>query len=70
MMRYRAALDELNCLVIHHLFELQKLSMSGMGKRFLVVIDFILLLNLGYKLQQQISKGLQRQLEAIRNAIT
>ncbi|KIM61369.1 hypothetical protein SCLCIDRAFT_122131 [Scleroderma citrinum Foug A] len=50
MTKYRAALDELEHLVICRLFELQKLLMSGVGKCFLVVIDFILLLNLGYKL--------------------
>ncbi|KIM63445.1 hypothetical protein SCLCIDRAFT_94971, partial [Scleroderma citrinum Foug A] len=70
MTRYHAALNKLECLVIRRLFELQKLLMSGTGKHFLVVIDFILLLNLGYKLRQQISKGLQQWSEAIRNAIT
>ncbi|KAG1724146.1 uncharacterized protein EDB91DRAFT_1269361 [Suillus paluster] len=41
------------CLVVMRLFELSKFSLSGMG----------------YKLQQQIGKVLQRRSEAIRNAI-
>ena len=35
-----------------------------------VFINLILLLNVGYKLRQHISKGLQWHSEAIRNAIT
>ena len=31
IMKYHAALDKLECLVVHHLFELSKLSMSGTG---------------------------------------
>ncbi|KAI5996379.1 hypothetical protein EDD15DRAFT_2387353 [Pisolithus albus] len=52
--KYREALGELERLVIMCLFELSKLAMSGTG----------------YKLRQQISKGLQRRSEAIRKAIT
>ncbi|KAI6004702.1 hypothetical protein EDD15DRAFT_2384720 [Pisolithus albus] len=52
--KYRAALDELERLVVMRLFELAKLGMSGTG----------------YKLRQQIVKALQRRSEAIRNAIT
>ncbi|KAF8452805.1 hypothetical protein L210DRAFT_3319077, partial [Boletus edulis BED1] len=51
--KYRDALDELERLVVMRLFELSKLSMSGTG----------------YKLRQQISKGLQRRSGAIRNMI-
>ncbi|KAH7904674.1 hypothetical protein BJ138DRAFT_884863 [Hygrophoropsis aurantiaca] len=51
---YRAALDELERLVVMRLFELSRLSLSGTG----------------YKLRQQIGKALQRRSQAIRNAIT
>ncbi|KAG1848568.1 hypothetical protein F4604DRAFT_1547399, partial [Suillus subluteus] len=51
--KYCAALDELECLVVMHLFELSKLLLSGTG----------------YKLRQQISTALQWHSEAIRNAI-
>ncbi|KAG1722924.1 uncharacterized protein EDB91DRAFT_1037898, partial [Suillus paluster] len=50
---YRAALNELERLMVMRLFELSKLSLSGTG----------------YKLRQQIGKALQRRSEAIRNAI-
>ncbi|KAG6379830.1 hypothetical protein JVT61DRAFT_10378 [Boletus reticuloceps] len=53
IMKYRAAIDELEHLVMKCLFELSKLGMSGTG----------------YKLQQQIAKALQRRSEAIRKAI-
>ncbi|KIK21241.1 hypothetical protein PISMIDRAFT_104317 [Pisolithus microcarpus 441] len=52
--KYREALGELERLVVMRLFELSKLAMSATG----------------YKLRQQISKGLQRRSEAIRKAIT
>ncbi|KAG1770856.1 hypothetical protein EV702DRAFT_1181544 [Suillus placidus] len=52
--RYCVALDELECLVVMHLFELSKLSLSGTG----------------YKLRQQIGKALQRRSEAIQNALS
>ncbi|KAI5984618.1 hypothetical protein EDD15DRAFT_2201177 [Pisolithus albus] len=52
--KYREALGELERLVVMRLFELSKLAMSGTG----------------YKLHQQISKGLQRRSEAIRKVIT
>ncbi|KAI6029697.1 hypothetical protein BKA83DRAFT_4462130 [Pisolithus microcarpus] len=52
--KYCKALGELERLVVMRLFELSKLAMSGTG----------------YKLRQQISKGLQRRSEAIRKAIT
>ncbi|KAI5994436.1 hypothetical protein EDD15DRAFT_2387767 [Pisolithus albus] len=52
--KYREALGELERLVVMRFFELSKLAMSGTG----------------YKLRQQISKGLQRRSEAIRKAIT
>ncbi|KAI6130600.1 hypothetical protein EV401DRAFT_2066179 [Pisolithus croceorrhizus] len=52
--KYCEALGELEQLVVMRLFELSKLGMSGTG----------------YKLRQQISKGLQRRSEAIRKAIT
>ncbi|KAG0706446.1 hypothetical protein DFH29DRAFT_872226 [Suillus ampliporus] len=51
--QYRAALDELEHLVVMQLFELSKLSLSGTG----------------YKLRQQIGKALQRRSDAIRNAL-
>ncbi|EGO23502.1 hypothetical protein SERLADRAFT_469506, partial [Serpula lacrymans var. lacrymans S7.9] len=51
--KYRTALDALERTVVMRLSELSKLSMSGTG----------------YELRQQISKGLQRHSEAIRNAI-
>ncbi|KAH7904735.1 hypothetical protein BJ138DRAFT_1106572 [Hygrophoropsis aurantiaca] len=51
---YRAALDELERLVVMRLFELSKLSLSGTG----------------YKLRQQIGKALHRRSQAIRNAIS
>ncbi|KAI6010143.1 hypothetical protein BKA83DRAFT_4467612 [Pisolithus microcarpus] len=54
MVKYRAALDDLERLVVMQLFELSKMAMSGTG----------------YKLRQQISKALQRRSEAIRNAIS
>ncbi|KAH7903562.1 hypothetical protein BJ138DRAFT_1020421 [Hygrophoropsis aurantiaca] len=50
---YRAALDELEHLIVMRLFELSKLSLSGTG----------------YKLRQQIGKALQRRSHAICNAI-
>jgi len=50
MTKYHTVLDKLKCLTVQRLFELQKLPMSGTGDHFLVVVDFILLLNLGYKL--------------------
>ncbi|KAG2105063.1 uncharacterized protein F5147DRAFT_746487 [Suillus discolor] len=53
LQKYRVALDELERLVVMRLFELSKLSLSGMG----------------YKLWQQIRKALQRRSDAIRNAI-
>ncbi|KAG1766386.1 hypothetical protein EV702DRAFT_929390, partial [Suillus placidus] len=53
LQKYRVALDELERLVVMHLFELSKLSLSGTG----------------YKLRQQIGKALQRRSDAIRNAI-
>ncbi|KAG1884167.1 hypothetical protein F4604DRAFT_1920018 [Suillus subluteus] len=53
LLKYRSALDELERLVVMHLFELSKLSLSGTG----------------YKLRQQISKALQRRSDAIRNII-
>ncbi|KAI6011365.1 hypothetical protein BKA83DRAFT_4467060 [Pisolithus microcarpus] len=53
MVKYRAALDELERLVVMRLFELSKIAMSGTG----------------YKLRQQIGKALQRRSETIRNAI-
>ncbi|KAI6036167.1 hypothetical protein BKA83DRAFT_17215 [Pisolithus microcarpus] len=52
--KYHTALDELECLMVMHLFELAKLGMSGTS----------------YKLRQQIVKALQRCSEAIHNAIT
>ncbi|KAG1877138.1 hypothetical protein C8R48DRAFT_591361, partial [Suillus tomentosus] len=52
--KYRTALDELERLVVMRLFELSKLSLSGTG----------------YKLQQQISKALQRRSETFWKAIT
>ncbi|KIK13209.1 hypothetical protein PISMIDRAFT_18140 [Pisolithus microcarpus 441] len=52
--KYHKALGELEWLVVMRLFELSKLAMSGTG----------------YKLRQQISKGLQQRSEAIRKAIT
>ncbi|KAG6372115.1 hypothetical protein JVT61DRAFT_8829 [Boletus reticuloceps] len=51
--KYREALHEVERLVVMRLFELSKLSMSGTG----------------YKMRQQISKGLQRRSAAIRKAI-
>ncbi|KAG1744784.1 hypothetical protein EDB19DRAFT_1826928 [Suillus lakei] len=51
--QYRAALDELEHLVVMRLFELSKLSLSGTG----------------YKLRQQIGKALQCRSDAIRNAL-
>ncbi|KAG1900180.1 uncharacterized protein F5891DRAFT_1128625 [Suillus fuscotomentosus] len=51
--KYRAALNDLERLVVMRLFELSKLSLSGTG----------------YKLRQQISKALQRRSEAICKAI-
>ncbi|KAG1881214.1 hypothetical protein F4604DRAFT_1879732 [Suillus subluteus] len=51
--KYHSVLDDLEHLVVSRLFELSKLSLSGTG----------------YKLCQQIGKALQRQSEAIRNAI-
>ncbi|KAG1793275.1 uncharacterized protein HD556DRAFT_1443706 [Suillus plorans] len=53
LQKYHVALDELERLVVMHLFELSKLSLSGTG----------------YKLRQQIGKALQRRSDAIRNAI-
>ncbi|KAG1797802.1 uncharacterized protein HD556DRAFT_1440763 [Suillus plorans] len=53
LLTYRTALDDLERLVVMHLFELLKLSLSGTG----------------YKLHQQISKALQRRLEAIQTAL-
>ncbi|KAI5999191.1 hypothetical protein EDD15DRAFT_2386482 [Pisolithus albus] len=53
IMKYRNAIDELERLVVMRLFELAKLGMSGTG----------------YKLRQQIARGLQHRSEAIRNAI-
>ncbi|KAG1751746.1 hypothetical protein EDB19DRAFT_1628279, partial [Suillus lakei] len=58
---YRTALDDLEQLVMMCLFELSKLSLSGM-----VFILFIL----GYKLYQQISNALQHQSQAIQNALS
>ncbi|KIK13947.1 hypothetical protein PISMIDRAFT_117935 [Pisolithus microcarpus 441] len=55
MVKYRAALDDLERLVVMWLFELSKMAMSG---------------TTGYKLHQQISKALQRHSEAICNAIS
>ncbi|KIK14807.1 hypothetical protein PISMIDRAFT_641998, partial [Pisolithus microcarpus 441] len=52
--KYHEALGELEHLVVMWLFELAKVSMSSIG----------------YKLHQQISKGLQHQSEAICKAIT
>ncbi|KAF8834720.1 hypothetical protein BDN67DRAFT_985127 [Paxillus ammoniavirescens] len=52
--KYHNALGDLERLVVMHLFELSKLSMSGTG----------------YKLRQQISKALQRRSEAVRKVIT
>ncbi|KAG2045792.1 hypothetical protein BDR06DRAFT_900172 [Suillus hirtellus] len=50
--KYCAALDELECLVVMRLFELLKLSLSGIA----------------YKLHQQIGKDLQWRWDAIHNA--
>ncbi|KAF8545568.1 hypothetical protein OG21DRAFT_1479759 [Imleria badia] len=54
MGKYRAALDELERLVVMRLFELSKMSLSGTG----------------YKLRRQIGKALQHRSAAIRTAIT
>ncbi|KAG2369716.1 hypothetical protein BDR07DRAFT_1266974, partial [Suillus spraguei] len=54
------ALDELEHLMVMRLFELSKLSLSGMGKQMVLS---------GYKLRQQIGKALQRCSDAIWNAI-
>jgi len=67
--KYRAALDELERLVVMRLFKLSKLSLSGTGFDFLFWVLIWLIFFLGYKLCQQISKALQRRSEAIRNAI-
>ncbi|KAG2112373.1 uncharacterized protein F5147DRAFT_744589 [Suillus discolor] len=53
LLKYCTVLDELKWLVVMHLFELSKLSLSGTG----------------YKLRQQIGKALQRCSEAICNAL-
>ncbi|KAI6011014.1 hypothetical protein PISMIDRAFT_121059 [Pisolithus microcarpus 441] len=55
MVKYWAALDELEWLVVMQLFELSKIAMSG---------------TTGYKLHQQISKALQRHSETIHNVIS
>ncbi|KAG2122419.1 hypothetical protein BD769DRAFT_1629231 [Suillus cothurnatus] len=54
LLNYQTALDELEQLIVMHLFELSMLSLSGTG----------------YKLRQQISKALQCCSEAIHNALS
>ncbi|KAG1832774.1 hypothetical protein EV424DRAFT_1312495, partial [Suillus variegatus] len=71
---YCAALDELECLVVTRLFELSKLSLSGTGLSFPLLVSACTMTDLfkncsGYKLHQQISKALQRHSDTIRNAI-
>lgn len=64
---YAKALDELEHLVVMRLFELAKLSTSGTGITFIFhIFPGMPNQNLaGYKLRRQISKALQRRLEAI-----
>ncbi|KAJ6616882.1 hypothetical protein B0H10DRAFT_1798466 [Mycena sp. CBHHK59/15] len=51
--RYRLAVDELERLVVQRLFEMTKLSMSGVG----------------YKMREKIGKALQTRKDAIRHAL-
>jgi hypothetical protein len=70
---YRAALDELERLVVMRLFELAKISVSGTGMQSIMPKYSSILNSLepaGYKLRRQIGKALQRRSEAIRKAIT
>lgn len=68
--KYEQALDELERLVVMRLFELAKMSSSGIGTSSSAMkLACLRQHNLGYKLRRQIGKALQRRSEAIKNAI-
>jgi hypothetical protein len=66
---YERALDDLERLVVMRLFELAKMSSSGTGTPFALLLKYVKQTLLGYKLRRQIGKALQRRSEAIKNAI-
>jgi hypothetical protein len=66
---YERALDDLERLVVMRLFELAKMSSSGTGMPFALLLKYVKQTLLGYKLRRQIGKALQCQSEAIKNAI-